>query len=176
MTQVPASSFSLYGLWGADADDIYAVGQGGRILHYDGADWNSLTSPTSETLLGVWGPSADDIFVVGENGTILRKHSVSGLINEMPAVPRILSVWPNPFNPTTTISFSVAQEQWVTIAVFDVEGRKLETVAEQTFGPGSHSVLWTGRDDRGRAVPSGTYLVQLETGGSSVARKITLVR
>lgn len=176
MIQVPAISTPLFDLWGTAADDIYTVGQGGRMLHYDGADWTSLTTPTGESLLDVWGPSADEIFVVGENGTILRYHPVSHLNNESPIVPQPLSAWPNPFNPTTTISFSVDREQWVTIEVFDVEGRRVATVAEQTFRPGIHSVTWTGRDDQTRAVPSGTYLVQVETSGGVEVRKISLVR
>ena len=83
---------------------------------------------------------------------------------------------PNPFNPTTTIAFVVERAQRVIISVFDVEGSRVATIANRTFAPGYHSVKWTGRDDAGRIVPSGTYLVQMETGDGTEARKISLVR
>jgi flagellar hook assembly protein FlgD len=60
--------------------------------------------------------------------------------------------------------------------VFDVEGARIATLANQTFGPGFHSVKWKGQDDAGRTVPSGTYLVQMETEDGAEARKISLVR
>jgi flagellar hook assembly protein FlgD len=83
---------------------------------------------------------------------------------------------PNPFNPTTTIAFAVERAQRVIISVFDVEGSRVATIANQTFAPGYHSVKWAGRNDTGRIVPSGTYLVQMETGDGAEARKISLVR
>jgi len=97
-------------------------------------------------------------------------------VPESPPPARLVGNHPNPFNPTTTIAFAVEHEQRVTISVFDVEGRRVATLANQTFSPGFHSVKWTGRDDAGRTVPSGTYLVQMETGDGAEARKISLVR
>jgi len=95
---------------------------------------------------------------------------------ESPPAVRLVGNHPNPFNPTTTISFAVEHEQRVTISVFDVEGRRVATIANQIFDAGIHSVKWTGRDDAGRTVPSGTYLVQMETGDGAEVGKISLVR
>lgn len=95
---------------------------------------------------------------------------------EYPPAARLVGNHPNPFNPTTTITFAVESEQQVTISVFDVEGRRIATLANRTFGAGFHSVKWAGRDDTGRTVPSGTYLVRMETGDGAEARKISLVR
>ncbi len=95
---------------------------------------------------------------------------------DRPPAARLVGNHPNPFNPTTTIAFAVENEQWVTISVFNIDGRRIATVANQTYAPGFHSVKWTGRDDGGRIVPSGTYLVQMDTGDGAQARKISLVR
>jgi hypothetical protein len=72
----------LYGVWGSSgADsgppDVYAVGWGGTILHYDGSSWSRMSSGTDRDLRGVWGSSgADsgppDIYAVGWGGTILH--------------------------------------------------------------------------------------------------------
>jgi len=101
--------------------------------------------------------------------------AVSG-VQDSPPAARLVGNHPNPFNPTTTIAFDLDRAQRVTISVFDVQGRLIATVADRTFGSGIQSVTWTGRDNRGRTVPSGTYLVRMETGDGAEARKISLVR
>ena len=62
----------IYGIWGSSASDIFAVGQSGVILHYDGSDWATMDSGTSTDLFGIWGTSASDVFVVGNTATILH--------------------------------------------------------------------------------------------------------
>lgn len=62
----------LQALWGTSSSDVFAVGSGGTVLHYDGRSWTGMASGTTETLNGVWGASASDVFTVGDNGTIRR--------------------------------------------------------------------------------------------------------
>ena len=67
------TSVDLSDLWGNADDDIYAVGEYGTILHYDGSNWDKISAvPTIQSLNGVWGTGADDIFAVGDFGTILH--------------------------------------------------------------------------------------------------------
>ena len=61
----------LYAVWGVDANSVYAVGQDGVILYYDGNQPVLLNSPASNSLYGIWGSSPNDIFAVGDNGTIV---------------------------------------------------------------------------------------------------------
>ncbi|MBU8869684.1 MAG: aryl-sulfate sulfotransferase [Gemmatimonadales bacterium] len=95
---------------------------------------------------------------------------------ETPAAVRLMGNHPNPFNPVTTIGFAVENTQRVTVSVFDVAGGRIATLTDQIYEPGIYSVKWAGRNDEGRTVPSGTYLVQMETGDDAEARKISLVR
>jgi hypothetical protein len=62
----------LKGVWGSSETDVFAVGENGMILHYDGVEWTKMKSPTTEHLYGVWGSSETDVFAVGENGMILH--------------------------------------------------------------------------------------------------------
>jgi hypothetical protein len=62
----------LKGVWGSSETDVFAVGENGMIIHYDGVEWTKMKSPTGEHLYGVWGSSGTDVFAVGENGTILH--------------------------------------------------------------------------------------------------------
>jgi hypothetical protein len=62
----------LYGVWGSSGSDVFAVGGGGTILHYNGFIWSSMASGTTNGLRDVWGSSESDVFAVGEGGTILH--------------------------------------------------------------------------------------------------------
>jgi len=78
------SSTTLFAVWGSSASDVYAVGNIGTILHYNGTDWSAETSNTTGQLLSIWGPSSTNIYAVGkeESGinkaTLLRKKTAGG--------------------------------------------------------------------------------------------------
>jgi hypothetical protein len=67
----------LNGVWGISATDVFAVGDAGTILHYDGTDWSAMSSGTTASLNGVWGSSAADVFAIGDDGTILHYDGTS---------------------------------------------------------------------------------------------------
>lgn len=84
---------------------------------------------------------------------------------------------PNPFNPSTTISFSLTDECVVRLEVYDVSGRlvaKLVDGARLSAGP--HDVAWNGRDVSGRAAASGIYAYRLVAGKETISRKMVLLR
>ncbi len=62
----------LRGIWGSSATDVYAVGDRGTIVRYDGNAWNVVPSGVTDNLAGVWGSSSSDVFAVGSGGTILQ--------------------------------------------------------------------------------------------------------
>ena len=67
---------ALFGVWGSGADDVYAVGSGGVVLHgtRSGSQWTLETSGTDGDLLAVWGSGPDDVYAVGYAGTILHRR------------------------------------------------------------------------------------------------------
>jgi len=67
---------TLHGVWGSSATDVFAVGNYGTILHYNGSTWSPMSSGTTNTLHGVWGSSATDVFAVGNYGTILHYNGI----------------------------------------------------------------------------------------------------
>jgi len=83
---------------------------------------------------------------------------------------------PNPFNPATTISFALPDAGQVDLAVFDVSGRRVATLADGFLSAGPHRVVWDGTDARGLAVGSGVYFVRLEADGSAATRKMLLLK
>jgi hypothetical protein len=89
---------------------------------------------------------------------------------------RLQGAHPNPFNPMTTISFSVEKPQWVKIMVFDIAGRLVSVLVDQVHEAGYFTVDWTGRDSKSQNISSGVYFLRMETATGSEVRKLTLVR
>ncbi len=100
-------------------------------------------------------------------------------VDAPPAVPKrsfLQPNHPNPFNPQTTIHFGVARAGEVSLAVYDLRGRKVRTLFEGFHESGSFDAVWDGRDDAGRPVVSGSYVCRLKTDDESLSQKMTLVR
>ena len=83
---------------------------------------------------------------------------------------------PNPFNPTTTVCFSLAGEADVELLVHDVAGRHVQTLASGRFPAGQHAVVWDGLDADGREAASGIYFYGLRVGDSHERRKMVLLK
>lgn len=83
---------------------------------------------------------------------------------------------PNPFNPQTTIAFSLPQRGEVDLRVFDVRGRLVNTLVQEVREAGSHRVVWDGRDAAGVPAASGVYLYRLVAGDQTLQQKMTLVK
>lgn len=93
--------------------------------------------------------------------------------------PRPLTLYqnlPNPFNPSTTISFYLPEAGPVRLEVFDVRGSRVATLVNGRKDKGTHSVEWNGVDGRGGAVGSGIYFYRLVAGKASLSRKMILLR
>jgi hypothetical protein len=67
---VVAGSGALYGIWGTSATNIFAVGNGGRILHFDGSAWTAMSSPTGARLSRVWGSAPADVWAVADTAVV----------------------------------------------------------------------------------------------------------
>ena len=92
---------------------------------------------------------------------------------EIPDTPQLgLSAVPNPFRSDMTLSFSTAAGGAVRLSVYDALGREVRSLEDTTRSAGSHTMSWDGRDNAGRAVPSGMYVVRLQSQGGVVAKKV----
>ena len=89
---------------------------------------------------------------------------------------RIVSVAPNPFNPTTTVRFTLPASMPVTAVIYSVTGARVRVLANrQRFGPGENRLTWDGRTDQGTTAASGVYFIRIETRlGAKVARAVLL--
>ena len=84
--------------------------------------------------------------------------------------------YPNPFNPTTTLSFSVPTEGVVSLNIYDMTGRLVSTLVDGNLEQGYHSITWNGMDSNGHAVSSGMYIYSLNGEGVSITKKMVLMK
>jgi V8-like Glu-specific endopeptidase len=105
--------------------------------------------------------------------------AVSAVPDDLPLAggTRLVGNYPNPFNPTTTIVYSLEQAQDVRLEIFDASGRRLRRlVSGLRIEPGRHEVVWDGRSDAGRQVASGVYYVRLVTEEGSQTKSMALLK
>jgi hypothetical protein len=99
----------------------------------------------------------------------------------LPKKVTIESVYPNPFNLETVISYALPQTAQVSLSIFNIIGQRVRTLVREVQAPGFKKVRWNGRDDHGLEVASGSYLVRLQVAEQHLAeqhlvRKVTLVK
>ena len=84
--------------------------------------------------------------------------------------------YPNPFNPSTVISFSLSKEEFVSINIYDMNGKHIICLMNGKKKVGTHNINWSGRDKNGVLITTGQYLYQLRTRSSSTFMKILFIK
>jgi len=84
--------------------------------------------------------------------------------------------YPNPFNPETTISYSLGKDAAVSLEIYNLKGQLVNRLLNANQTKGTHSAVWNGKDSYGRDVASGFYFYRLTAGDSSQTRKILLMK
>jgi len=83
---------------------------------------------------------------------------------------------PNPFNPTTVISFTLPEKTRVTVSIYDVKGRRVRTLVDESIDEGYHERIWDGKDDGGGQVSTGIYFYSLTADDRRLTRKMLLLK
>ncbi len=97
--------------------------------------------------------------------------------NNAPARTFLAPAAPNPFNPTTTLTFGLATAGAANLEIYDARGQRVRVLWNKPHvEPGIQHVTWDGRDDGGRRVASGAYMARLRAGGTSLTRRLTLLK
>ena len=102
---------------------------------------------------------------------IFYNYSGSTIPPQRPASFSLNTVYPNPFNPSVTLSISMARASLVTINIFDINGRRITTICNELLDIGDHHFIWNAT-----AQPSGIYIVRSTAGQTALSQKITLIK
>ena len=135
-----------------------------------------------ELITGTWTIIATDgkYDVSATNGPFTLTIDGSKLnVNESDLVPETFALhanYPNPFNPTTTISYDLPKRSQVTLGIYDLLGKQIKTLVNQSQDAGNKIAMWDGTDDLGRPVSAGVYLYQIQAGEFTQTRKMLLLK
>lgn len=151
------------------------------------ADYSDPAHPRFLGCVEIPGQRALDLAVEGQRVCIagweggfhvLPAHCVASGVDGGPPshASGWLTAYPNPFNPRTTFAFDLSGSETVRITVYSLDGRPVRRLAGREYPAGPHGVTWDGRDDRGRRLPSGSYVVEMEAGTSSRKGRVTLLK
>ena len=136
--------------------------------------WNLET--TYDTSLMIWPKYLRD----GKNTGINPHRGTPTVVDDEPQMAPldfgIIGNHPNPFNPVTTIEFSLDRAGDIRLEIFNILGQRVTTLVSGTYPAGIHRCVWDGADASGRSVASGVYLSRLSGGGKGSTRKMMLIR
>jgi hypothetical protein len=93
-----------------------------------------------------------------------------------PAVFTLGQNYPNPFNPATTIEFTLPSRRHVELSVYNILGRKIRRLLDESMSAGEHCVEWDGLDSNGYQAPTGVYFYSLHAGDITQTKKMLLLK
>jgi hypothetical protein len=139
-------------------------------MGYYGANlYNLIDDQRDELLINMWDdpPGLGTIkwfnWIYKPNFTVDVKEEP----NITPATYQLYPVYPNPFNPQTTIKFDIAKTSVTSVKVFNILGKEITTLLEKELTPGSYTISWKARDSNGQLLPTGVYFIRFTaTGGT----------
>lgn len=130
-----------------------------------------LTDSSTDIQLTDPGWTIDNIKIV--TGTAV---SNTDDLNPVLPVSALYPNYPNPFNPETTLSFSIAKNSPVNLKIYNMKGQLVRSLLNSNMTAGSHKLVWNGTDDNGKPVGSGLYFCRLNANGIQRSIKMVLIK
>ena len=127
----------------------------------------SYTNISMEGFLEIWFQDS--------NGNFLEEPPVGIANDELIITNYELKNYPNPFNPTTTISFSIPEESNVELFIINIKGQRIKTLVSEQYSKGNYSVFWNGEDASNKQVGSGVYFYKLNVNNKTESVKKCLL-
>jgi hypothetical protein len=143
-----------------------------------GSEWISVSVPTAGWYcLAVYKAGPTDIPLSGEYRLRVARGAVGVPGDDrLPAVTDLTNIFPNPFNPQTTIAFELSATGPVDLAVYDLQGALVRRLIQAELPAGRHETVWDGTDDAGQRVASGIYMSRLEANRLARLRKMVMLK
>jgi hypothetical protein len=151
-----------------DSGDIEILNNGDEliiaysVIHGNDEEWMLTTDRGEEWVLDQSG----EIVI---NGDVQHIHLEKSLLS--PTEFALNPNYPNPFNPVTTINYSIPKLSDVQVIIYDITGRQVSTLVEATQEPGHYTIQWNAHD-----TASGLYFLKLESNGKTQTRKVMLLK
>lgn len=127
-------------------------------------------------------PAAEIVYYVLEqidlDGTVNRSNPIEVLLGARFTLPTEFAsaIYPNPFNPRTTISYDLPADTNVSVIIYDAIGQEIRQLVSQHYTAGRYSVQWDAKDFMGRSVGSGVYIAKIVAGPNTAIQKMLLLK
>jgi hypothetical protein len=161
-------------MWGMDGIVICASDESDS--------WSVLTNSVAGQAIVAWthnsSTTGEDVYALSTD-YIVAVPDAPGAAPGVPGVAELDQNYPNPFNPVTKIALTLRETARVRLCVYDIAGRLVRMLKDDTLDAGRHELTWDGRDDAGGSVTSGVYFYSLETPavvGRTQSRKMVIIR
>jgi len=96
--------------------------------------------------------------------------------NLIPLVTKLNPNYPNPFNPSTTINYTLKEKSKVTLNIYNIKGQKVKKLVSKQLSAGQHSIVWDGKDDNEKSVSTGIYFYKLKTENHEKTKRMVLLK
>jgi photosystem II stability/assembly factor-like uncharacterized protein len=162
---------------GSDHASFWWAGYSSMMATDDAPPSDPYYHTTGDTLGNLTQTFATDVVRAGIATVAelaIPDSAAAGIVSE--AVAFAVSVHPNPFSSSTTISLTLGTRTTTAVSIFNVEGKLLKRLLAGTAGPGRYDAVWDGRDDRGSVVPPGIYFARVRTASGESSAKVILLR
>jgi len=138
----------------------------------------NTTNSAGQNLFNAWAAQGRSAPVAMASMTVPLDVTVTGA-EGVPGAPLVYSLsqnYPNPLGSATSIMYSLARRERVTISVFDLTGRYVRSLVDEVQDPSRYSVTWDGRDAHGKPVSTGIYFINYKAGEHAFSRKAIVLR
>ena len=165
------------------SDDLIYTGSTGNIVVMNPYEELNISYHVADNSKWILTSVEGDIFELSGSGHFSMTNIeyaeftlVKSEISMEPVMFGLQGSYPNPFNPTTTINYSVETEGLTSLIVYDMMGREIKSLVSGYLMPNHYTVVWNGKDYFDRQVPSGIYLYRLTSGEFTDMKKVMLLK
>ncbi|MCE5249853.1 T9SS type A sorting domain-containing protein [bacterium] len=166
-----------------DKDGIVWFMVSGCLHSFDGSVWDDHGKKSFGVPCQFVIDNTDEVWVVSKNAAgymaSFNKNAIRTDVaarDEIPSAIAIKGNYPNPFNPSTTIEFTLTESGRAQLDIYNTAGQKVRTLLTETMMPGVYSAFWNGCDEYGKAVSSGVYFSRITMNGRSAAGRMLLMK
>ncbi len=162
-----------------DRNGVIWLGSLSGVERFDGKEWQLLTVAD-----GLLNNTANIVLVDARNtkwfstwgGISAYADDMSGIGERFHPSMVSLSTFPNPFNPSVTIEFTLPESGPASLEIYSLSGQRIRTLFSGKMNVGGHALVWDGREEHGRTVSSGVYFARITAGACSTVKKMLLLR
>lgn len=160
-------------------DTVYAgTASGVYISTSGGGNWTEMNHGFAYPVVTDLGIDPDDYLYAGTYGAGMYRWSQQSVIEQEKQSENrsIISALPNPTNNRVSINYQITKETPVNLCIYDIQGRLVKRLISEVKGPGTHSAVWNGLDDKNNQTSAGIYFYKFSTREAFIIKKLVVLK